>query len=201
MERQTDLIDDPEAASLEWVEVFSTTIPGEPQQRGSKTALVPQKGKKGQTCPECRNPLRQPCRDKFGRIIISMTDSNEKSGPYMEFARGWLAEAWGRGRPRITCPVALSAQFYFERPAGQMGTGKNAGIVKASAPVFHAHSPDIDKLLRCIADCCTKVIFEDDRQVCEYLLPMRRAWTTDRARTDLSVYVPARYAHEFQDDF
>lgn len=198
---QKSLIDDPEAVGLEWVEIFSTTIPGEPQQRGSKTALVPQKGKKGEICPECNNPLRQPCRDKYGRIIVSMVDSNKDSGPYMTFARGWLGEHYGRGRKLIDCPVATSFRFYFERPQSHMGTGKNAGTVKKSAPEFHAQAPDDSKLQRCIEDCMTETVWLDDRLVVARLHPSGKFWTTGKARTELSVYVPARYAHLFADNF
>lgn len=198
---QKSLIDDPEAVGLEWVEIFSTVIPGEPQQRGSKQAFVPQKGPKGEICPECKNPLRQPIRDQYGRVMVNMTDMNKDSGPYMDFARGWLKDKYGHGRKLIDCPIATSFRFYFARPQSHLGTGRNAGTVRKSAPEFNTSAPDESKLIRCLEDCLTETVWADDRFVVARLHPSGKFWTTGKARTELSVYVPARYAHEFEDNF
>jgi Holliday junction resolvase RusA-like endonuclease len=186
---------------LEWVEVFATTIPGEPQQRGSKSALVPMKGKKGEICPACRNPLRQPIRDKFGRVVVSMVDSNKDSPAYMTFARGWLGDKWGRGRRLIDWPIAAAFQFYFNRPQSHLGTGRNAGTVKASAIEWHASAPDLSKLIRCVEDCLTETVIHDDRLICGYLPPTGRFYTLEKARTELRLYVPARFVDDVKDTF
>lgn len=198
---QQSLIDDPEAVGLEWVEVFSTVIPGEPQQRGSKTPWVPEEGPKGQTCPTCQLPLRRPKKNKFGRTQVVLMDSNKQSAPYMEFARGWLKDKYGHGRKLIDCPIATSFRFYFARPQSHLGTGKNAGTVKKSAPEFHTSAPDESKLIRCVEDCLTETVWVDDRFVVARLAPSGKFWTTGKARAELSIFVPARFAHEFEDDF
>ena len=199
---QKSLIDDPEAVGLEWVEIFSTTIPGEPQQRGSKSAMVPQKGPKGKFCPECKTPLRQPVRDKYGRVLVSMVDMNKHSGPYMTFARGLLGEHYGRGRKLIDCPVATSFRFFFERPRSvHYRTGKFSHLLRDDAPLFHTQAPDESKLTRCVEDCLTETVWVDDKLVVARLHPSGKFWTTGKARTELSVYVPARYTHSFEDNF
>jgi Holliday junction resolvase RusA-like endonuclease len=64
-------------------------------------------------------------------------------------------------------PVAVEAGFYFVRPKGHYGTGKNADILKDSAPSWPAVKPDVDKLLRALLDACTTaaVWFDDSRVV------------------------------------
>lgn len=176
-----------------WKLAFETVIPGEAQQRGSKSAMVPQKGPKGEICPECNNPLRQPIRDKHGRVMVSMVDSNKDSGPYMEFARGWLAEKWGKDRPLIDAPIAAAFEFFFSRPKSHYGTGKNAGRLKPSAPTDHLSAPDLSKLVRCVEDCLTATVIADDRLISQYAAPTRRTWTMEKSRTEVRLYVPSYF--------
>jgi hypothetical protein len=200
---QASLIDDADRTppEIQWVEVFSTTIPGEPQQRGSKTPWVPEEGPKGEICELCRLPKRRPKKDQYGRTKVILMDSNKQSAPYMTFARGWLKEKYGHGRKLIDCAVGTAFRFYFARPISHYGTGKNAGIVKASAPQFHVQAPDESKLARCVEDCMTETVWTDDKLVVARLHPSGKFWTTDRARTELTVYVPAEFADKFKDNF
>lgn len=63
-------------------------------------------------------------------------------------------------------PVELRLGFDLLRPAGHMGTGRNAGTVRASAPCYPIVAPDLDKLCRCIGDALTDAgIWRDDSQV------------------------------------
>jgi len=50
--------------------------------------------------------------------------------------------------------VILAAYFAFARPKSHYGTGRNAELLKASAPQRHTQAPDSDKLLRLIGDSC-----------------------------------------------
>lgn len=62
-------------------------------------------------------------------------------------------------------PIALGVTFFLPRPRSHFGTGKNAGTVKLSAPIYHTAKPDLDKLLRCVKDALTGVAWKDDAQV------------------------------------
>jgi Holliday junction resolvase RusA-like endonuclease len=86
-------------------------------------------------------------------------------------------------------PCILSAQFYFNRPKYHIGTGRNAGTVKASAPSNHAVKPDLSKLVRAIEDGITesKCIWKDDSRVFSYL-GTRKEWTSDRERVEIQIY-------------
>lgn len=66
---------------------------------------------------------------------------------------GSVASAWGS---RVACesPVAVRLTFYYARPKSHFGTGRNAGIMKDSAPRWPAtrNRDDIDKSSRLILD-------------------------------------------------
>lgn len=63
-------------------------------------------------------------------------------------------------------PVELSLGFDLPRPLGHYGTGRNAGIVRASAPVWPTVAPDLDKLVRCVGDAITDAgMWKNDAQV------------------------------------
>ena len=65
----------------------------------------------------------------------------------------------------IAGPVVVTIGFYFQRPKGHYGTGRNALAVRASAPPQMTTMPDVDKLARCALDALSGVIFRDDAQI------------------------------------
>ena len=65
-------------------------------------------------------------------------------------------------------PLSVAMTFAFLRPKGHHGTGRNAGIVKASAPTRPAVMPDLSKLVRSTEDALTGVAWADDARVVEY---------------------------------
>ena len=137
------------------------TVIGRPQQRGSKRAILP----KGARYP---------------RII----DDNKRSGPWMAQVRDSAHNAY-RGELLLGA-IRLDAIFRLKRPQTHYGTGRNAGKLKASAPVIHTQSPDLAKLIRCLEDALTGVIYRDDRQIFEYGT-LRREWTTSAEGVSVAV--------------
>lgn len=134
------------------------TIPGRAQQRGSK------------------RPVRR------GKGAIMLIDDNPKSKAWMENVRDHASILWG-DRDLITGPVQLTAKFYFARPKGHFGTGRNASVLKPSAPLWHSQSPDLAKLMRSLEDGITGAIWRDDKQVQQYGTGTGRYWTTGRELT------------------
>lgn len=97
------------------------------------------------------------------KFPIVMQDNREKQKPWAS-AISYTAQQSGvkyieRG------PVALGVIFYMPRIGTHFGTGKNAGVLKHSAPTYHTAKPDLDKLLRCVKDALTGVAWKDDAQV------------------------------------
>lgn len=82
--------------------------------------------------------------------------------------RAAAAAMQARGLTTIDEPCKVAISFYFPRPAGHLGTGRNAGTVKASAPEHPSVKPDLDKCIRAILDALTSAaVFYDDSRVVE----------------------------------
>jgi crossover junction endodeoxyribonuclease RusA len=143
------------------------TVIGRPQQRGSKVAgLIPKRG--------------GGFVEKNGRPIVVARDANQNSKAWMDSCK--LAAHQAFNGELLKGPIELRVSFYFNRPQSHYGTGNNASKLKPSAPEYHTQSPDLDKLVRCLGDALTGVVYVDDRQV--FRTYSERNWTT---RTECAV--------------
>ena len=60
-------------------------------------------------------------------------------------------------------PLYVKLTFYFPRPKAHFRTGKNAHILKESAPYWHSSTPDGDNLDKFIGDALNNVFWKDDK--------------------------------------
>lgn len=111
-------------------------VPGLPQPQGSARAFVV----KGRAVVTSDNP-----KMKSWRMDV-------KTVAYQECT---LLEG----------PVQIDAGFYLPRPKSHYGTGRNAAVLKESAPALVSSKPDIDKLSRALLDALTGIAYRDDAQV------------------------------------
>jgi Holliday junction resolvase RusA-like endonuclease len=121
--------------------IIRFTIPGTPQQQGSR-------------------------RYVGNGITI---EANKNLEPWRKVALSCAREAKGGTEgPLFTGPVQVTMVAYFPRPASHYGTGRNSGVLKPSAPVWHASAPDCDKLERALGDMLTQsgVVLDDRLIVC-----------------------------------
>lgn len=133
------------------------TIPGRPQQQGSKSRMP-----------------NGYFRDDNAKLEAWRVDAIHS------------AQAAYDG-PKIMTAVFVGARFFFGRPAAHYGTGRNATRLKPSAPVFYAQAPDLDKLLRALGDVLTYAgVIQDDRLIVRWSNPMKH-WTTGAPRTEVSI--------------
>ena len=64
-------------------------------------------------------------------------------------------------------PVRIVLRYRFLRPRSHFGSGRNAAVLKPSAPRWHVSKPDLDNLNKAIYDTLTQMgVFWDDSQVC-----------------------------------
>jgi Holliday junction resolvase RusA-like endonuclease len=56
----------------------------------------------------------------------------------------------------------VGCTFVFPRPKGHYGTGKNAKLLKPSAPYFHTGKPDGDNLFKFIGDALEGIFWLND---------------------------------------
>ncbi len=74
------------------------------------------------------------------------------------------ARAYYKYEP-LDAAVHLELQFRMPRPKSHYRTGRNAHLLKSSAPLHHAVKPDLTKLVRSTEDALTGIIWRDDAQV------------------------------------
>ena len=107
---------------------LTCTIPGRPEQQGSKRNL-------GRHSIEA-NPNLAPWRaDAIWRLQKAMQEQMVV---------------------QFTGPVEVVATFVYARPRSHYGTGKNAGKVKTGAPMWKASAADLDHLQRALGDALTQ---------------------------------------------
>ncbi len=89
----------------------------------------------------------------------------------------------------LDCPLRVDLNFYLPRPKGHYGTGRNAGVLKASAPNHHTKKPDIDNLRKLVMDALTNVFWRDDSLVCE---GRTQKYYSDMPRTEIYIKALAK---------
>lgn len=83
--------------------------------------------------------------------------------------------------------IILGLAFAFKRPASHFRTGKNAGLVKSSAPKNHTSKPDLDNLAKAVMDTLTKSGFwRDDSQVTQ--LHASKEWADKSEGCDIIIW-------------
>jgi crossover junction endodeoxyribonuclease RusA len=96
------------------------------------------------------------------------------------------AEKAVEGVPELG-PVTLGVCFWMRRPAGHYGTGRNAMVLRASAPAAPTGKPDLSKLVRSTEDALTDAgVWKDDAQVVDIVATKRYA---DNRRPGASINV------------
>ncbi|MGA5202718.1 RusA family crossover junction endodeoxyribonuclease [Streptomyces variegatus] len=117
-----------------------------------------------------------------------MIESSAKVKPWRDVV-AWSAVAARnrvRGWRQLTGPVALSLTFTMPRPRSHFGTGRNAEVVRPSAPARPDVTPDLDKLVRATCDALkTARVYRDDAQVVEYRTPFGQWYDTDHGTVPL----------------
>lgn len=130
-------------------------VHGKPEPAGSKTAFKRKDGS------------------------VGVRDANKNSKPWQAVVADAALEAMvddaGALRDMMAGPVGLAVVFFQTRPKGHFGTGRNAGVLKSSAPEFPTKAPDATKLLRGLEDALTGVVWVDDAQVVDQAVSKRYA--------------------------
>lgn len=117
-----------------------------------------------------------------GRAVV--IESSKKVKPWREAVKfAALEERHQSGVPdhqTLEGPVEVGLWFYLARPKGHFGTGRNAGVVKESAPDSPAVRPDIDKLARSTLDGLKDGgVYQDDAQIVSLTVVKRYAFGSE----------------------
>lgn len=126
------------------------TVIGHPEPAGSKHAF--------------------PFKRRDGRIGVSVSDANPRAKQWKQGVSCIAADEMSKlqlpvDKPLLEGALRIHTMFYKMRPASHYGTGKNAGVLKSSAPMFPTTRPDYGKLERGLDDAMTGVVYQDDSQI------------------------------------
>jgi crossover junction endodeoxyribonuclease RusA len=98
-------------------------------------------------------------------------------------AEGWKSQIAVAAKPHAPDmpfggPVMVSMRFCFARPKSHYRTGKNAAILRDTAPDYHTSKPDADNLAKAVLDCMTQLgaWWGDDQQVAQ--LNVEKWWAS-----------------------
>jgi Holliday junction resolvase RusA-like endonuclease len=144
--------------------MINFTVPGMPQPQGSK----------------------KPGRNrKTGQLI--MIEDNDNLKPWRAVAIFAAREATGQflGWKPMDEAVEVIVWCYFPRPQWHYGTGRNAGVVKDSAPKWPSVKPDGDKLARAIGDALEQAgVVRNDSRIVDWHIHKRYC---DTPRIEITV--------------
>lgn len=99
---------------------------------------------------------------KINRTVVTQTNA-AKQKPWASLIAVKAEEA--HVILSVSGAVRLNMTFLLPRPRSHYRSGANAALLKDSAPKFPVSKPDVDKLVRCVADALTEVAYRDDSQV------------------------------------
>lgn len=126
--------------------VISFFVPGIAKTAGSKRAI--------------------PFEKSDGSLGVRVIDDNPKTKGWMADVKHYAGQAMaGQRTSLVEGPVAVEVTFFLLRPDAHFGTGKNAALLKPSAPEYPTKKPDLTKLWRAAEDALKGIVWKDDSQV------------------------------------
>lgn len=125
---------------------------------------------------------------RFGqRYGMADSDATKKG------KRDWFSTWQNAGSPRlIDGPIQCELLIVVDRPKSHFGTGRNADLLKPTAPRFPETKPDISNVLKLVEDALKSRAFRDDSQIVGLTATKRYAVDGERpyTRVELGVLVP-----------
>lgn len=95
-----------------------------------------------------------------------MIEANKRTAPWRATVAEHAMHAATRLGPPLAGPIELTVNFTFRRHKAHYGTGRNASELKPSAPLWKTSKPDLDKLVRAVADGIVDGgLIRDDSQI------------------------------------
>lgn len=107
-------------------------------------------------------PAPQGSKNQFGG------EANPRTKPWRAHITDKASEHF---EEPVSFPVVVMADFVFVRPRSHYRTGKNADLLRESAPAFPTSrlTGDLDKLQRAVGDALTGVALLDDSQIVQWI--------------------------------
>jgi crossover junction endodeoxyribonuclease RusA len=103
---------------------------------------------------------KRPRFVRRGKYVATYNPQETEEGRFLLLAMGQIPGA-------LKGPLKVECEFFMPRPGGHYGTGRNAGVLKASAPAYHTGKPDADNLAKFCLDVLNGAAWKDDSQIVE----------------------------------
>ena len=107
-------------------------------------------------------------RPRAARIPGQVHARVYKAGKQREAEESFVAQVINQlppGHKPLAGPLEVVINFYVVRPQSHFGTGRNAGVLKPSAPDYPTTKPDFDNAIKHVCDCFNSLVWVDDRLV------------------------------------
>lgn len=128
--------------------------------------------------------MRAFTRGNGRRVGMTHTNEQELRG-FRELVAVCALDAGARPLPGA---VSLTVTFVFPRPKSHFGQGRNAGVLKDSAPRHMTKMPDVDKCVRSVSDSLIDIAFHDDSQITQ--VTARKVYVTPNSEGTMNFPMP-----------
>jgi Holliday junction resolvase RusA-like endonuclease len=133
-------------------DVITITVHGQPAPQGSKRAFA----------------IRGRGGVPTGRVAV-IESSHDRVKSWRQAVLDATLHATGGEMSPLAGPLAVAMVFILRRPKAHYRTGRNAHLLRDSAPIRPLGAPDLSKLARATEDALTDaVLWFDDAQVVQY---------------------------------
>jgi len=111
--------------------------------------------------PGCPKPQGRPRATNFGKHARVYSVKTEWRCMCTKVAHDLL-----KSQGQYNEAIAVTIEYYFQRPKSHYGTGRNQDKLKASAPKYHISKPDNDNLNKAVLDAFGDAgLLKNDSQV------------------------------------
>jgi len=117
-------------------------------------------------------------RNKQGHVV-GLRDAAGQRNKNWRASCALCAQQVMQDEERALChgPLKVNFDFYMQRPKAHFRSGKYAGEIKNSAPLYPDKKPDRTKLMRSTEDALTGVVWHDDAQIVDGY--SKKHWASD----------------------
>jgi Holliday junction resolvase RusA-like endonuclease len=127
----------------------------------------------------------RPRFTRVGKGVRAYSDQGDEEQLWVMVARQQLQKLAVR---HFSGPVAMNIVFWMKRPASHFGSGKNAGVLKTSAPAAPVTKIDVDNGIKFVLDNLNHCdVWPDDSYVVGIDARKRYALPGTEPRTELSL--------------
>ena len=118
-------------------------------------------------CAEVHGPAASQGSKRLGRARGSGKPMLLDADPRLKSWRGQMQAGMLQTAPPapLDAPVRVRISVDVPRPRTHYGTGRNAGVLKATAPSLPMSGRDLDKIARACLDAGTGIWWRDDSRV------------------------------------